>query len=62
MSGGSLVLQLSYLLLVVAVVTSRKWPRLFIALSALVALAHAAFWTGDIATMGWMALDRKSVV
>jgi CRP-like cAMP-binding protein len=55
-SGGSLVLQLSYLLLVLAVVTSRKWPRLFIALSAAAALAHAVFWTGDIATMGWMGL------
>lgn len=55
-SGGSLVLQLSYLLLVIAVVTSRKWPRLFIALSAAVALAHAVFWTGDVATMGWMGL------
>jgi len=55
-SGGSLVLQLSYLLLVLAVVTSRKWPRLFIALSAAVALAHAIAWTGDVATMGWMGL------
>lgn len=55
-SGGSLVLQLSYLLLVLAVVTSRKWPRLFIALSALVVLTHAIGWTGDVATMGWMAL------
>jgi len=55
-SGGSLVLQASYLLLVLAVVTSRKWPRLFIALSALVALGHALIWTRDIATMGWMVL------
>jgi hypothetical protein len=55
-SGGSLVLQLSYLLLVLAVVTSRKWPRLFIALSAAAALTHAVFWTGDVATMGWMGL------
>lgn len=55
-SGGSLVLQLSYALLVLAVVTSRKLPRLFIALSAVAALAHAIGWTGDIATIGWMAL------
>ena len=55
-TSGSLVLQLSYLLLVLAVVTSRKWPRLFIALSALVALGHAIGWTRDIATMGWMGL------
>jgi CRP-like cAMP-binding protein len=53
---GSLVLQLSYALLVLAVVTSRKLPRIFIALSALIALAHAIWWSGDAATIGWMAL------
>lgn len=55
-STDSLVLQLSYLLLVVAVVTSRKLPRLFIALSAAVALGRAIFLSRDIPTMAWMAL------
>ncbi|MDF7775778.1 cyclic nucleotide-binding domain-containing protein [Sphingomonas sp. AOB5] len=55
-SSGSLVLQLSYALLVLAVVTSRKLPRIFIALSAAVALAHAIWWSGDPAAIGWMAL------
>lgn len=55
-STASLVLQLSYLLLVVAVVTSRKWPRLFIALSAAVVLVHAIFFSGDAATIGWMVV------
>jgi Cyclic nucleotide-binding domain len=55
-STGSLVLQLSYLLLVLAVVTSRKLPRIFIALSAAVALGHALVWTGDAPTAAWMGL------
>lgn len=55
-STGSLILQLSYLLLVLAVVTSRKLPRIFIALSAAVALAHALLWSRDVPTMVWMGL------
>jgi CRP/FNR family cyclic AMP-dependent transcriptional regulator len=55
-STQSLVLQLSYLFLVLAVVFTRGQPRLFIALSALVVLIHAVTFTGDPATIGWMAL------
>lgn len=53
---GSLILQLSYLFLVMAVVISRGQPRLFIALSAAIGLIHAIAFSGDIATMGWMGL------
>ena len=55
-STASLVLQLSYLFLVLAVVLSRGQPRLFIAASALVALIHAIVWSRDPATILWMAL------
>lgn len=55
-STQSLVLQLSYLFLVLAVVMTRGQPRLFIAASALVALVHALTFTRDPATMVWMAL------
>jgi CRP-like cAMP-binding protein len=55
-STGSLVLQLSYLFLVLAVVSVRGQPRLLIAISAAIGLAHAICFSGDIATMGWMAL------
>jgi hypothetical protein len=55
-STQALVLQLSYLFLVLAVVMTRGQPRLFIAASAVVALIHALTWTGDAATIGWMAL------
>src|ERR1044072_1047877 len=55
-STGSLVLQLSYALLVLAAVTSRKLPRIFIALSAAAALAHAVLWSRDVAAMTWMGL------
>lgn len=56
MTTGSLILQLSYLLLVFAVAMSRRLVRLFIALSAAVGLAHAIWWSGDPATIVWMSI------
>ncbi len=53
---GSLVLQLSYAMLVLAAVTSRKLPQLFLALSAVAALVHAIFWSGDRPAIVWMAM------
>lgn len=55
-STGSLVLQLSYVFLLFAVLSVRGQPRLFIALFAAIGLAHAAIFSRDFATMGWMGL------
>ncbi|MCW3836699.1 cyclic nucleotide-binding domain-containing protein [Sphingomonas canadensis] len=56
MDTGTLTLQLSYALLLLAAITSRRLPRLFLGLSAAVALTHALVWSGDAATIAWMAL------
>jgi putative intracellular protease/amidase len=54
-SPDAIVLQLSYALLVVAVLAARMTSlRVLVALSALVALARALVWTGDIVTAVWM--------
>ena len=56
-SLDAIVLQLSYLALVVAVLAPRMGPlRLLVALSALLGLLRALFWTGDVVTAFWMAL------
>ena len=56
-SPDAIVLQLSYLALVVAVLAPRMGPlRLLVALSALLGLLRALFWTGDVVTAFWMAL------
>ncbi|MBO9712102.1 cyclic nucleotide-binding domain-containing protein [Sphingomonas sp.] len=55
-STASIVLQFSYLCLVLAAVSTRGHTRLFLAISATTALLHAILWTGSIATIGWMAL------
>lgn len=55
-STGSLVLQLSYLLLLIAAVTSRRLARLFIALSAAAALVHSLVWGRGMPELIWMGL------
>lgn len=56
-SPDELVLQLSYALLVAAILAPRlRALRLLVALAATVALARALFWTGDAITAAWMAL------
>lgn len=53
----ALILQLSYALLIAAVVTSeRRVTRALIGLSAGFALIHALFWARDTTTIVWMAL------
>ena len=53
----SLVLQLGYALLVLAVLAPRMGVlRLLAALAALALLVRALVWTGDIVTAAWMAL------
>jgi energy-coupling factor transporter transmembrane protein EcfT len=57
MSTDAIVLQLSYALLVVAVLAPRMTSlRILVALSALVGLARALIWTGDVVTAVWMGL------
>src|SRR5687768_15120451 len=57
MSTDAIVLQLSYALLVAAVLAPRMTSlRILVALSALVGLARALVWTGDVATAVWMGL------
>ncbi len=56
-SPDAIVLQLSYALLVVAVLAARMTSlRILVALSALVGLVRALVWTGDLATALWMGL------
>ncbi len=56
-SPDAIVLQLSYALLVVAVLAARMTSlRMLVALSALVGLARALVWTGDLVTAFWMGL------
>ena len=56
-SADALVLQLSYGLLVAAVLVSRPTSlRVLIALAALAGLVHALLFTGDIVTAVWMGL------
>jgi len=56
-SADALVLQLSYALLLAAVLVSRPTTlRVLIALAALAGLAHALLWTGDTVTAVWMGL------
>ncbi|MGZ8335506.1 MAG: cyclic nucleotide-binding domain-containing protein [Allosphingosinicella sp.] len=53
----SLVLQLSYALLIgAALAPSLRAVRLLIALAALVGLGRALLWTGDLVTAVWMGL------
>ncbi len=57
MSTDAIVLQLGYALLVVAVLAPRMTSlRILVALSALVGLARALIWTGDLVTAVWMGL------
>ena len=57
LSPDALVMQLSYVLLVAAVLMPRMpQVRLLVALAAAVALARALFWTEDYVTVGWMGL------
>ena len=56
-SPDVIVLQLSYALLVVAVLAPRMTSlRILVALSALVGLARALIWTGDLVTAIWMGV------
>ncbi len=56
-STDGLVVQLSYALLVAAMLAPRlRQLRILVALAALVGFARALFWTGDIVTAVWMAL------
>ena len=57
MTPDAILLQLSYALLVAAVLAPRMTSlRILVALSALVGLARALIWTGDVATAVWMGL------
>ena len=56
-SADALLLQLSYALLVVAVLAPRLGSvRVFIALAALAGLLRALLWTGDMVSATWMGL------
>ena len=56
-SADAIVLQLSYALLVAAVLVSRPTTlRALIALAALAGLLRALVWTGDLVTAAWMGL------
>jgi CRP-like cAMP-binding protein len=56
-SPDAIILQLSYALLVVALLVSRiESLRILVALSALLGLARALVWTGDLVTVVWMGL------
>ena len=56
-SPDAIVLQLGYALLVVAVLAPRMTSlRILVALSALVGLARALIWTGDLVTAIWMGV------
>ena len=56
-SPDAIVLQLSYLLLLLAVLAPRMGAlRLLVALSALAGLVRALVWTGDLVTAVWMGL------
>ena len=53
----SLLLQLSYALLVAAVLAARVQAlRILMALAALAGVARALIWTGDLVTAAWMGL------
>ena len=55
--ADTIVLQMSYFLLFLAVLAPRMGPlRLLIAASALAGLARALVWTGDLVTAVWMGL------
>jgi hypothetical protein len=57
LTPDGLVLQLSFALLVGAVLAPALHPmRLLIAGAALLGLVRALVWTGDLVTAGWMAL------
>jgi hypothetical protein len=57
LSADVLLLQLSYALLLAAVLAARPATlRALIALAALAGLARALFWTGDVVTAVWMGL------
>lgn len=57
LSPDMLVLQLSYALLVAAVLAARVTVlRVLIALAALAGLAHALVWTGDLISAAWLGL------
>ena len=57
LSAGQLLLQLSYALLVAAVLAPRMAPlRVLVALAALAGLAHALLWTSDTVAALWMGL------
>jgi hypothetical protein len=56
LSPDALILQLSFMLLVIAMLQSNmRRARLLVALAALIALGRALLWTGDLVTVGWMA-------
>ena len=55
LSPDALVLQLSYVLLVAAMLAPRlDRARLLVGLAALVALGHALLWSGSMVTAAWM--------
>ncbi|WP_165357137.1 cyclic nucleotide-binding domain-containing protein [Sphingosinicella sp. CPCC 101087] len=57
LSADALLLQLSYALLVAAVLAARPAAlRVLVALAALVGLTRALIWTGDVVTAVWMGL------
>jgi len=56
-SSDAIVLQLGYALLIAAMVSTRIGRiRLLVALAALVAMVHGLVWSGDLVTVGWMAV------
>ena len=56
-SADAILLQLSYALLVVAVLAPRLGSvRVFVALAALAGLLRSLFWTGDMVGAVWMGL------
>ena len=56
-SADAIVLQLSYALLVAAVLVARPTTlRVLVGLAALIGLLRALVWTGDIVTAVWMGL------
>src|SRR5262245_40176127 len=57
LSPDVLVLQLSYALLVLAVLAPTMGAlRVLVAVAALIGLVRALVWTGDVSTMLWMGL------
>ena len=57
LSPDMLVLQLSYALLVAAVLAARVTTlRVLVALAAMAGLAHALIWNGDLVSAAWLGL------